>query len=162
MICQDVGEQVCRFDVAPAPTDIRISDYAGPLGTSLRRGPVVVFLHVQELERRGGKFVGGFSAPDGEHRCFLAVAGGEALLYDLPPEGPALCLAWVGRPLGEAESEGESEAKAVFASYAVRAAAEGRPLCRSVGAEDIERLPAPEGDASEDSEAQADGERRAA
>lgn len=89
-----------------------------------------------KLERRGGEPIGNFVAADGEHRCFLAFAGEEALLYDLPPRGPALCLAWVGGALGDARAE----AKAVFASYAERAAAEGRPLCRAVRAEEVERV----------------------
>lgn len=89
-----------------------------------------------ELEGLGGDPVGEFAATDGEHRCFLAYVGDEALLYDLPPRGSALCLAWVGGALGDARAEAE----AVFASYAERAAAERRPLCRAVRAEEVERL----------------------
>lgn len=111
-----------------------------------------------ELERHGGEPVGEFAATDGDHRCFLAFAGDDALLYDLPPWGPALCLAWVGGALGDARAE----AKAVFASYAERAAAEGRPLCRAVRAKEVERLRASEGEGTQDGEAEAPGGRRAA
>jgi hypothetical protein len=92
-----------------------------------------------ELERRPGEFVGAFAAPDGGHRCFLAYAGAEALVYDLPPRGPALCLAWVGGVLGDARSEAE----AVFASYAARAAGERRALCRAVSAGEARRVRVP-------------------
>lgn len=97
-----------------------------------------------ELERRGGERLGAFAAADGEHRCFVAFAGEEALVYDLPPNGPALCLAWVGGALGDAHAE----AKAVFRSYAERAAEEDRALCRAVRAEEVERLRAPAGSAA--------------
>ncbi len=89
-----------------------------------------------EIERCGAESVGAFTAADGEHRCFLAFAGEEALLYDLPPHGSALCLAWVGGALGDARAE----ADAVFTDYAKRTAGERRALCRAVRVDEVERL----------------------
>lgn len=93
-----------------------------------------------ELERRGGEPVGSFAAADGDHRCFLAYVGEAALLYDLPPQGPALCLAWVGGALADARAEAE----AVFADYAERAADENRSLCRAVRVDELARLRSPQ------------------
>lgn len=89
-----------------------------------------------ELQRLASGVLGSFTAADGEHRCLIAYAGEEALVYDVPPRGPARCLAWVGGHLGDAEAE----SRAVFRSYAERAGSEGRALCRAVSGEEIARL----------------------
>jgi len=89
-----------------------------------------------ELERLATRSLGSFAAPDGVHRCLIACAGSDALVFDLPPRGPALCLAWVGGHLGDAEAE----ARALYRDYAARVRTEGQALCRVVSAEEAARL----------------------
>ncbi|MQA76053.1 MAG: hypothetical protein GEU88_17255 [Solirubrobacterales bacterium] len=104
--------------------------------TTLERAPGPATASV--LAARRGRALGSFRGADGaEHACHLAWASAEeALVYDLTANGGALCLAWVGEGGGDVEAEAE----AVYASYAERAGAERRRLCRAVTRAEAERV----------------------